>query len=102
MNWLNLFESFLPISYIVGYLIKKIDIFLSLGKQILYDLARKCDVVIENFLPGKLDKLEVGYNKLSQINPKIIYCAITGFGPNGPYAKKPGYVTIINLNNYTM
>lgn len=56
----------------------------------MYDLARKCDVLVENFLPGKLDKLEVGYDKLKIINPKLIYCAVTGFGPVGPYAKKPG------------
>ncbi|XP_038210560.1 succinate--hydroxymethylglutarate CoA-transferase-like [Zerene cesonia] len=64
------------------------------GKSIIYDLAKKCDVVVENFLPGKLDKLEVGYEKLSQVNPKLIYCAITGFGPTGPYAMKPGYDVI--------
>lgn len=56
----------------------------------MYDLARKCDVVVENFVPGKLDDLDVGYKKLSKINSRIIYCAITGFGPTGPYAKKPG------------
>ncbi|PZC73429.1 hypothetical protein B5X24_HaOG209525 [Helicoverpa armigera] len=64
------------------------------GKKVLYDLARKCDVVVENFVPGKLDKLEIGYDKLSTINPKLIYCAITGFGSTGPYAKKPGYDVI--------
>ncbi|XP_046961622.1 succinate--hydroxymethylglutarate CoA-transferase [Vanessa cardui] len=66
------------------------------GKQVVYDLARKCDVVVENFLPGKLDKLGVGYEKLSAINPKLIYCAITGFGPVGPYSKKPGYDVVIS------
>ncbi|XP_059058985.1 succinate--hydroxymethylglutarate CoA-transferase [Achroia grisella] len=64
------------------------------GKNIIYDLAKKCDVVVENYLPGKLDQLEVGYEKLKTINPKLIYCAITGFGPTGPYAKKPGYDVI--------
>ncbi|XP_032529946.2 succinate--hydroxymethylglutarate CoA-transferase [Danaus plexippus] len=64
------------------------------GKNIIYDLAKKCDVVVENFLPGKLDKLNVGYEKLKEINKQIIYCAITGFGPNGPYANKPGYDVI--------
>ncbi|KAM3959169.1 succinyl-CoA:glutarate CoA-transferase [Aphomia sociella] len=64
------------------------------GKNILYDLAKKCDVLVENYIPGKLDQLEVGYEKLKQINPELIYCAITGFGPTGPYAKKPGYDVI--------
>ncbi|XP_063618049.1 succinate--hydroxymethylglutarate CoA-transferase [Cydia splendana] len=61
------------------------------GKNVMYDLAKKCDVMVENFLPGKLDKMQVGFERLSQINPKLIYCAITGFGPMGPYANKPGY-----------
>ncbi|KOB71781.1 Dermal papilla derived protein 13, partial [Operophtera brumata] len=64
------------------------------GKQVIYDLARKCDVLVENFLPGKLDQLEVGYEKLKKVNAKLVYCAITGFGPVGPYSKKPGYDVI--------
>ncbi|XP_034840291.1 succinate--hydroxymethylglutarate CoA-transferase [Maniola hyperantus] len=64
------------------------------GKNIIYDLARKCDVIVENYLPGKLDQLDVGYDKLKQINKRIIYCAITGFGPIGPYRRKPGYDVI--------
>lgn len=60
------------------------------GKKIIYDLTKKCDVLVENFVPGKLDKLDVGYEKLSKVNPKLIYCAITGFGSTGPYAQKPG------------
>ncbi|CAG5048143.1 unnamed protein product [Parnassius apollo] len=64
------------------------------GKNLMYDLARKCDVMVENFVPGKLDQLDLGYNRLSKINPKLIYCAITGFGATGPYAQKPGYDVI--------
>ncbi|CAK1549572.1 unnamed protein product [Leptosia nina] len=71
-----------------------IDLKTTQGKQIIYDLARKCDVLVENFLPGKLDKLDVGYKKLSTVNPKLIYCAVTGFGSTGPYAMKPGYDVI--------
>ncbi|XP_048484974.1 succinate--hydroxymethylglutarate CoA-transferase [Plutella xylostella] len=64
------------------------------GKKVFHDLAKKCDVMVENFVPGKLDELEVGYETLSRLNPQLIYCAITGFGPTGPYAKKPGYDVI--------
>ncbi|XP_026322139.1 succinate--hydroxymethylglutarate CoA-transferase-like [Hyposmocoma kahamanoa] len=64
------------------------------GKQIIYDLAKKCDVLVENYIPGKLDQWEVGYEKLSRINHRLIYCAITGFGHVGPYAQKPGYDVI--------
>lgn len=63
---------------------------MSTGKQIIYDLVKKCDVVVENYIPGKLDQWDVGYDKLSHLNPRLIYCAISGFGPVGPYAKKPG------------
>ncbi|XP_049871465.1 succinate--hydroxymethylglutarate CoA-transferase [Pectinophora gossypiella] len=61
------------------------------GKKIMYDLATKSDVMVENFIPGKLDSMQVGYEKLSEINPRLVYCAITGFGSKGPYSKKPGY-----------
>ncbi|CAH2988431.1 unnamed protein product [Chilo suppressalis] len=64
------------------------------GRNVMYDLARKCDVMVENYLPGKLDTMDVGYKKLKTINPRLIYCAITGFGSKGPYAKKPGYDVI--------
>ncbi|XP_013192986.1 succinate--hydroxymethylglutarate CoA-transferase [Amyelois transitella] len=64
------------------------------GKNVIYDLARKSDVLVENFLPGKLDKMDVGYDKLKTMNPQLIYCSITGFGQKGPYANKPGYDVI--------
>lgn len=55
-----------------------------------YDLAKKSDVMVENFVPGKLDKMQVGYEKLSQLNERLIYCSVTGFGQTGPYSKDPG------------
>lgn len=60
------------------------------GKKVLHDIARKCDVLVENFIPGKLDQYDMGYEKLKDINQKLIYCSITGFGSTGPYAQKPG------------
>lgn len=45
----------------------------------IYDLAKQCDVVIENFAPGKADELGIGYEKLSEINPKLIYTSLTGY-----------------------
>lgn len=60
----------------------------------IYDLARKCDVVIENFAPGKSVELGVDYETLSQINPRIIYASITGFGPDGPYKERLAYDVI--------
>ena len=61
------------------------------GKGIFYDLVKVSDIVLENFRYGVSDKLGIGYEKLKQINPKIIYCAITAFGENGPYRDIPGY-----------
>src|SRR5262249_8117306 len=52
--------------------------------EIVGRLAAKADVVIENYRPGVMDKLGIGYQALSQINPRLIYCAVSGFGQNGP------------------
>lgn len=54
-------------------------------------IIRNADVLIENFTPGTMDKLNLGYGAVTQVNPKIIYCSISGFGQNGPYRDRPGY-----------
>ena len=54
-------------------------------------LSKCCDVLVENYLPGKLDEMGLGYDTLSGLNPKLIYCSITGYGSDGPYAQRPGY-----------
>lgn len=64
------------------------------GAEIFYDLAKKCDILVENYVPGKLNQYKLGYEHISRINPAIIYCSITGYGPVGPYAKRPGYDVI--------
>ncbi len=61
------------------------------GREVLYRLAKWADVVVENFRPGTADKLGVGYKTLKGLNPRLIYCAISGFGQTGPYRDKPGY-----------
>jgi glutaryl-CoA transferase len=61
------------------------------GQKIVRQLARNADVLIENFKLGGLKKYGLDYDSLKQINPKLIYCSITGFGQNGPYAARPGY-----------
>jgi len=65
------------------------------GKEIFRKLARTADVVVENFRPGVMDRLGLGYKELSGINPRIIYCAISGFGQTGPDALKPAYDQIV-------
>uniref|UniRef100_A0ABK9NG41 L-carnitine dehydratase/alpha-methylacyl-CoA racemase n=1 Tax=Glossina morsitans morsitans TaxID=37546 RepID=A0ABK9NG41_GLOMM len=64
------------------------------GKNIIYDLVRKCDILVENYVPGKLNEMDLGYDQLKVINPQLIYCSITGYGSLGPYAKRPGYDVI--------
>jgi crotonobetainyl-CoA:carnitine CoA-transferase CaiB-like acyl-CoA transferase len=66
------------------------------GVKIALDLARDADVIIENFKPGTADKLGIGYNVIKEINPRAIYCAISGFGTKGPYAGYPGYEQIVS------
>jgi len=59
--------------------------------EIVGRLAAKADVVIENYRPGVMDKLGIGYQALSQINPRLIYCAVSGFGQNGPERATAAY-----------
>jgi crotonobetainyl-CoA:carnitine CoA-transferase CaiB-like acyl-CoA transferase len=61
------------------------------GKEIFLKLAGECDVVLESFRPGVMEKLGVGYSTLSKINPGIIYCALSGYGQDGPYRDTPGH-----------
>jgi crotonobetainyl-CoA:carnitine CoA-transferase CaiB-like acyl-CoA transferase len=59
--------------------------------EVVRRLAAKADVVMENFRPGVMDRLGLGYQMLKMINPKLIYCAISGFGQTGPFSHEAGY-----------
>lgn len=61
------------------------------GAKIARNLARKCDVVLENFRPGVMDRLGLGYETLKADNPGLVYCSITGFGRNSPHGDKPAF-----------
>jgi crotonobetainyl-CoA:carnitine CoA-transferase CaiB-like acyl-CoA transferase len=65
------------------------------AKEIFRKLVKVSDIVVENFRPGVMERLGLSYKALCEINPKIIYCAISGFGQNGPDAFKPAYDQII-------
>ena len=65
------------------------------GQQTLRDLAAKADIVLENFKTGGLQQYGLDYASLNAINPRLIYCSITGFGQSGPYAARPGYDFLI-------
>ncbi|WVQ71728.1 hypothetical protein IAR50_001269 [Cryptococcus sp. DSM 104548] len=65
------------------------------GKKIITKLIQNADVLVENYVPGKLQKFGLSYEQVREINPKIIYCSITGYGSTGPYANAPGYDVVI-------
>jgi len=64
------------------------------GGKLVFELARRADVVVENFLPGVADKLGLGYTAVSAVNPAAVYVSVTGFGQDGPHARRAGYNTI--------
>jgi crotonobetainyl-CoA:carnitine CoA-transferase CaiB-like acyl-CoA transferase len=61
------------------------------GRKLIRDLAAKCDIVVENFKPGSLEKWRLGWEDLSKLNPRLIMVRISGFGQDGPYSHRPGY-----------
>ncbi|KAI8596692.1 CoA-transferase family III domain-containing protein [Dissophora ornata] len=65
------------------------------GRQLLHDLVKKVDVLVENYVPGKLDEMGLGYEELKALNPRLIYASITGYGHTGPYRTRPGYDVMI-------
>ena len=61
------------------------------GIEIVKELVKKSDVVLENFRPGVMDRLGLGYSELSRVNPRIVYTSISGFGQTGPYRERPSF-----------
>lgn len=75
---------------------KSIEIDLSgqAGKDVIYEMVKQADVVLENFKSGSIDRLGLGYDKLKEINPKIVFVSLSGFGGSGPLQKYPCYDAI--------
>ena len=69
----------------------RIDLKHAEGRELLLALVREHDVVLESFRPGVLDRLGVGYDAMRAVNPRIVYCAITGYGQDGPLRDRPGH-----------
>lgn len=65
------------------------------GREVLHRLVRSADVLVENFRPGVMDRLGVGYDALKAVNPRLVYCAISGFGQDGPMRHAPAYDQIV-------
>ena len=61
------------------------------GQRVVRELAARYDVLIENYKAGDLDRYGLGYKDLSALNPRLVYCSVTGFGQTGPYRERPGY-----------
>ena len=68
-----------------------LDLRTAAGQDLIRRFVEKCDVLIENFRPGTLEKWGLGYDELSKINPGLILVRVSGYGQTGPYSKRPGY-----------
>ena len=87
------------VSYVFHYLDRnKKGVSLNLkderAREIIYELVKQCDVVVENFKRGTMDKLGLGYEDLRKIKPDIIYASLSGFGLDGPYWDRPSFAPI--------
>jgi crotonobetainyl-CoA:carnitine CoA-transferase CaiB-like acyl-CoA transferase len=72
-----------------------VDLKTDAGVALIKDLAAKCDILIENYRPGVMDRLGLGYAALSASNPRLIYCAISGFGMTGPLRDLPSFDIVL-------
>ncbi|WP_372759371.1 CaiB/BaiF CoA transferase family protein, partial [Litorivivens sp.] len=79
-----------------------IDLKTEEGVQLVKDLAAKCDILIENYRPGVMDRLGLSYEVLSAINPGLIYCAISGFGQDGPLRDRPSFDIVLQAMSGAM
>src|SRR4029077_8351395 len=69
----------------------RLDLKSEAGREALLRLVERYDVVLDGFRPGVLDRLGVGYERMREANPAIVFCAITRYGPGGPYAQRAGH-----------
>jgi crotonobetainyl-CoA:carnitine CoA-transferase CaiB-like acyl-CoA transferase len=72
------------------------------GLEMLHKLVEKADVFVENYRPGALDKLGLGYDELSRLNPKLVYCSVSAYGHTGPDAARPGFGLIAEAKSGAM
>ena len=72
-----------------------VDLKTEAGVALVRDLAAQCDILIENYRPGVMDRLGLGYAALSATNPRLIYCAISGFGMTGPLRERPSFDIVL-------
>lgn len=80
----------------------ELDLKAPAGRAVLLDLVRTADVVVENFLPGTLDRMGIGFDELTAANPRIVLVSNTGFGQTGPDAQRKGYDTVFQAMSGVM
>ena len=76
-----------------------IDLRADEGKEVIRRMLPEVDVVVENFKPGAMERLGFGYEAVSEANPRIVYCSLSGYGPTGPYQKRPGQDLLIQATS---
>src|ERR1019366_8397746 len=72
------------------------------GLKLVHELVRSADVFVENYRPGALEKLGLGYQALSQLNPRLVYCSVSAYGHTGPDAERPGFGLIAEAKSGAM
>ena len=72
------------------------------GVRIAQTLIEHCDVLVENFLPGTMADLGLGFERVHMLNPRLIYCSITGYGQTGPYRAEAGYDFMIQAQGLSL
>ncbi len=72
------------------------------GKEILLELVKQGDILVENFRTGTMERMGLGYERLRAVNPALIFCSITGYGPDGPYQDRAGYDFVIQAQGGIM
>ena len=72
-----------------------VDLATEEGRKIVTALAAEADVIVQNFRPGVIDRLGVGYEAVRNLNPEVVYCSVSGYGPEGPYSHRSAYDTSI-------
>jgi alpha-methylacyl-CoA racemase len=82
-----------------------LDMKIEAAKDVVYQLVKEYDIVIEQFRPGVMEKLGIGYEKLKEINPRVIFCSVTGYGQTGPLRNRAGhdnnYLSLAGVASYS-
>ncbi|MFB6353068.1 MAG: CaiB/BaiF CoA transferase family protein [Halobacteriales archaeon] len=93
-----------PYYWAVNYGKKSVEVDLKTdeGRELMYELAAEADVFVENFRPGKIDDLGLGYEDIRAVNENIVYCSISAYGQTGPWSERPGYDLLVQAQSGVM